>query len=218
MHQFIDHTLLKADATLEQIENLCNEAKKYQFKSVCVQPSYVAAAKKFLAGSQVEVCTVIGFPLGASSSRTKAFETEDAVKNGATEIDMVMNISALKNKDYEQLQNDIEAVVKSAKGKVVKVILETCLLNEEEIIKASKTAIMAGADFIKTSTGFSHGGATIETVKTMLKVADDKVLVKASGGVRSYEDAKSYINLGVKRLGTSSGVAIMAGKVSEESY
>ncbi len=218
MHQYIDHTLLKPQATQEQIQILCEEAKKYNFKSVCLNPSHVKFAAQELKGSQVDICTVIGFPLGATTEKTKAFETEEAIENGATEIDMVLNIGALKEGRYEDVKSDIEAVVKASAGKIVKVIFETCLLSKEEIIKASELSIKAGAHFIKTSTGFSTSGANKETVKLMLEQANGKVLVKASGGIRSYEDAKTYIDMGVKRLGTSSGVKIIADEVSTESY
>ena len=218
MNEFIDHTLLKPEASLEQIDTLCEVAIKYNFKSVCINPSHVKYASEKLRRSDVLICTVIGFPLGATTSQVKAFETEEAISNGAKEIDMVINIGALKEKRYQKVKSDIEAVVSAANGKIVKVIFETCLLSDEEITKACELSIEAGAHFIKTSTGFSTSGANKDVVKLMLDNAKGKVLVKASGGIRSHEDAKFYIDLGVKRLGTSSGVKIIAGEVSTESY
>lgn len=218
MHQYIDHTLLKPEASRAQIEALCEEAKKYNFKSVCINPSHVSFAADLLKDCDVDVCTVIGFPLGATSTKAKAFEAEDAISNGASEIDMVLNIGALKEGRYNDVKADIEAVVKASGGHIVKVIFETCLLTKEDIKKAAELSIEAGAHFIKTSTGFSTSGANHESVKIMLEQAQGKVLVKASGGIRSYDDAKAYIDMGVKRLGTSSGVKIIAGEVSTESY
>ncbi len=218
MQQFIDHTLLKSDATKEQIIDLCQEAIKYDFKSVCIQPCFVKLAALQLKDTPVEVCTVIGFPLGVNSSKVKAFETEKALEDGADEVDMVINVGALKNKDYEYVKEDIRAVVEKAKNKIVKAILETCLLSDDEIKKASQLALEAGADFVKTSTGFQSHGATPEAVKIMLEVVKDQAKVKASGGIRSPEDAQMYIEMGVQRLGTSSGVKIMEGKTSTNSY
>lgn len=218
MNEFIDHTLLKPEASTEQIKVLCEEANKYNFKSVCVNPGHVSLCRELLEDSDTLVCTVVGFPLGATTSDTKAHETKEALRNGADEIDMVINIGALKEGLDELVKEDIQKVVKAAEGKIVKVIFETCLLNEEEIAKACELAISAGAHFIKTSTGFSNGGATKKAVSLMLEKANGRALVKASGGIRSYEDAKAYIDMGVKRLGTSSGVKIMAGEVSTESY
>lgn len=215
----IDHTLLKQDATKEQIEKLCEEAKTYTFASVCVNPTWVNLSAKLLQESPVKVCTVIGFPLGASTSAVKAFETTDAIENGADEIDMVINVGALKGQDHELVQKDIEAVVNAAKGKaIVKVILETCLLTKEEIKVASELSKAAGADFVKTSTGFSTGGATVEDVKLMRETVGPDLGVKASGGVRSLEDVQSMVEVGATRIGASSGVAIMQGLTSNSDY
>ncbi len=221
MNQYIDHTLLKPDATKAQIGKLCEEAIKYKFKSVCLNPSWVSYAKKLLTGSEVLVCTVIGFPLGATSTQSKALETEVALKESADEFDMVINIGALKENTESAntlVQSDIKAVVDAANGKTVKVIFETCLLSNEEIQRACELSIKAGAHFVKTSTGFSTAGANPEVVKLMLKTVGSRALVKASGGVRSLEDAKNYIDMGVKRLGTSSGVAIMEGQETKGGY
>ena len=215
----IDHTLLKQDATKEQIEKLCEEAKTYTFASVCLNPTWVNLSARLLQDSPVKVCTVIGFPLGASTSAVKAFETTDAIANGADEIDMVINVGALKGQDHELVQKDIEAVVNAAKGKaIVKVILETCLLTKEEIKVASELSKAAGADFVKTSTGFSTGGATVEDVKLMRETVGADLGVKASGGVRSLEDVQAMVEVGATRIGASSGVAIMQGLTSNSDY
>lgn len=215
----IDHTLLKQNATKEQIEKLCAEAKTYTFASVCVNPTWVALSAKLLKDSPVKVCTVIGFPLGANTSAVKAFETTNAIENGAEEVDMVINVGALKDGDFDFVQKDIEAVVGAAKGKaIVKVILETCLLTEEEIIKASELSKIAGADFVKTSTGFSTGGATIEAVKIMRETVGSDLGVKASGGVRSLEDLQAMVDAGASRIGASSGVEIIQGLTSKSDY
>ncbi|MFG1482141.1 deoxyribose-phosphate aldolase [Halobacteriovorax sp. HFRX-2_2] len=210
--QFIDHTLLKPEASSLQIKKLCQEANEYGFKSVCINPSNILEAKKHIDPSKSLICTVIGFPLGAMTTETKVFETKDAIEKGADEIDMVLNIGRLKEGNLEYVEQDIAAVVKAANGKVVKVIFETCLLNEKEIRLAAKASISAGASFIKTSTGFSSEGANPEVVSIMIDEAQGKCEVKASGGVRSLEDARKYLEMGVKRLGTSSGVAIMEGE------
>jgi len=216
---FIDHTLLKPTATKEDIIQLCDEAKQYNFFSVCVNSSYVNLAKQQLKGSDVKVCSVIGFPLGAMSTKAKVFETEQALKDGADEIDMVINIGLLKSKDFDGVFKDIEAVKKVMPNNVLKVILETCYLEEDEIIKSSELAIQSGADFIKTSTGFGTGGATIYDVKLMKSVAEHyETKIKASGGIRDYKTAMEFINLGVERLGVSSGIAIMNGEQSESDY
>lgn len=205
----IDHTVLKPDTSNSMIENLCKEALEYDFAAVCVNPYFVKLAKELLQDSNVKVATVIGFPLGANTKEVKAYETIDAIKNGADEIDMVINIGALKNKDYNLVKEDIEAVVEAAKGKaIVKVIIETCLLTEEEKKKACELSLEAGADFVKTSTGFSTGGATIEDVKLMKSIVGDKMGIKASGGIRDLETARKMIEAGATRLGTSSGVKI----------
>jgi deoxyribose-phosphate aldolase len=206
----IDHTLLKADATKEMIEKLCREAMEYQFKAVCINPTYVEYCTHLLKDSDVKVATVIGFPLGASTKEAKAFETSDAINKGAEEIDMVINIGALKDRDYKKVKDEIEAVVDAAKSKaIVKVIIETCLLTEEEKIKACELSMEAGANFVKTSTGFSTGGATIEDVKLMKSVVGDSLEVKASGGIRDLQTAKNMIDAGATRLGTSSGINIV---------
>lgn len=216
---YIDHTLLKPEATKEQIVKLCKEAAEYKFASVCVNPSWVAVSAKELADSPVKVCTVIGFPLGASTSETKAFETADAIQKGAEEIDMVINIGALKSGDEELVKNDIKAVVEAAKGKaIVKVIIETCLLTDEEKVIASRLSKEAGADFVKTSTGFSTGGATVADVKLMRETVGPDLGVKASGGVRSLEDLQAMIDAGATRIGASSGVQIMQGLTSSSDY
>ena len=214
----IDHTLLKADATRDQIEKICTEAKQYVFASVCVNPTWVKYSAELLAGTDVKVCTVIGFPLGASTSAVKAFETKDAIANGAGEIDMVINIGALKNGEFDVVRDDIKAVVDAANGTLVKVIFETCLLTEEEKVKACELSVEAGADFVKTSTGFSTGGATAEDIALMRKTVGPDLGVKASGGVRSLEDMKRMIDNGATRIGASSGVAIMNGLTSETNY
>ncbi|MFC6039837.1 deoxyribose-phosphate aldolase [Paenisporosarcina macmurdoensis] len=215
----IDHTLLKQDATKEQVKKLCAEAKEYTFASVCVNPTWVKISAELLTGTPVKVCTVIGFPLGASTPETKAFETTDAINNGAGEIDMVLNVGALKSQDLELVKRDIESVVNAAKGKaIVKVILETCLLSKEEIKVASQLSKDAGADFVKTSTGFSTGGATFEDVALMREVVGPDLGVKASGGVRSLEDVQKMIEAGATRIGASSGVQIMQGLTSNSDY
>jgi len=207
----IDHTLLKADATKEQIEKLCAEAKEYQFASVCVNPTWVKLSSQLLQGSNVEICTVIGFPLGASTSETKAFETKNAIGNGATEIDMVINIGALKNNDVATVEKDIKSVVNAAKGKAItKVIIETCLLSDEEKVRVCQLAVKTGADFVKTSTGFSTGGATVNDVALMRKTVGPGIGVKASGGIRSLADTKKMINAGATRIGASVGVEIVS--------
>ncbi|WP_029948131.1 deoxyribose-phosphate aldolase, partial [Enterococcus crotali] len=208
INKMIDHTLLKPEADEDAVLLLIEEAKKYEFASVCVNPYWVALASKELAGTSVDICTVIGFPLGANTTATKAFEAADAIKNGATEIDMVINVGALKSGDEETVLKDIKAVVESAQGKaLVKVILENCLLTDREIATASKLSVQAGADFVKTSTGFSTGGATIKDIALMRKTVGPTIGVKASGGVRTAEDAKAMIHAGASRVGASSSVA-----------
>lgn len=216
LSKYIDHTLLKADAKDDEVLKLCKEAKEYGFFSVCINPSFIELAKKELEKSDVKVCTVIGFPLGATTTETKEFETKDAINKGAHEIDMVINISRLKAKDYEYTLKDIKAVVNAAKDKaLVKVIIETCLLTDEEKVKACEIAKEAGADFVKTSTGFSTGGATKEDIALMRKTVGDGMGVKASGGVRTYEDAVKMIENGASRIGASSSIAIATGKSSQ---
>ncbi|GIP38150.1 deoxyribose-phosphate aldolase [Paenibacillus sp. J31TS4] len=215
----IDHTLLKADAVEAEVAKLTDEAKTYKFASVCVNPTWVAFCAEQLAGTAVKVCTVIGFPLGATTPEVKAFETENAIRNGATEVDMVVNIGALKDGRDELVERDIRAVVEAASGKaLVKVIIESCLLTNEEKVRACELAVKAGADFVKTSTGFSTGGATAEDVALMRKTVGDKAGVKASGGVRSLEDVKRMIEAGATRIGASSGVKIMQGGQAAGSY
>ncbi len=217
--KMIDHTLLRADATQSEINQLTEEAKQYQFASVCVNPGWVSYAAEQLQGSGVDICTVIGFPLGASTSETKAFETTDAIAKGATEVDMVINISALKDGKDDYVEQDIRAVVEAAAGKaLVKVIIETCLLTDEEKVSACQAAVRAGADFVKTSTGFSTGGATPEDIALMRRTVGPDMGVKASGGVRSLEDMQKMIEAGATRIGASSGVKIMQGGQSTSSY
>lgn len=217
--KMIDHTLLKADATKDQIEKICAEAKEYNFASVCVNPTWVKLSSDLLSGTEVKVCTVIGFPLGASTLETKAFETKNAIDNGATEVDMVINIGALKGGDNELVERDIRTVVDAAKGKALtKVIIETCLLTEEEKVRACELSVKAGADFVKTSTGFSTGGATTEDIALMRKTVGPDLGVKASGGVRSAEDAQKMIEAGATRIGASSGAAIVNGLTSDSDY
>lgn len=206
----IDHTLLKAFATPAQIEQLCKEAAEYHFASVCVNPAYVALAASLLKGTGVKVCTVIGFPLGANSSAVKAFEARDAIANGAEEVDMVINVGAMKAGDYELVEKDIKAVVDAADGTLVKVIIETCYLTDEEKVLACKAAAKAGADFVKTSTGFGTGGATPADVALMRSSIPDTMKVKASGGVHNYEEAMAVVEAGASRIGASAGMAIVA--------
>lgn len=206
-NKIIDHTILKADTTKEAVEKTLREALEHEFASVCINPYWVSLAAEVLKDSDVKVCTVIGFPLGATTTNTKAFETKDAIENGADEIDMVINIGELKAGNYETVQKDIEAVVEAAKGQaLVKVIIETCLLTKEEIEKVSIIVRDSGADFIKTSTGFSTGGATVEDVALMRKHVGENLGVKASGGVRTPEIMQAMVDAGATRIGTSNGV------------
>jgi deoxyribose-phosphate aldolase len=211
--KMIDHTLLKPDATPEQIAQLCFEARKYQFASVCVNPTWVKLCAQLLEGSPVKVCTVIGFPLGATASEVKAIEAEKAMDQGATEIDMVINIGALKARELEFVAQDIRGVVNAvhSRNNLVKVILETVLLTDEEKTIACLLSKEAGADFVKTSTGFAGGGATVHDVALMRRVVGPEIGVKASGGVRTYEDAESMIKAGATRIGASAGIKIMQG-------
>ena len=211
LNKYIDHTLLKADATKEQITKLCNEAKQHDFASVCVNTCYVPLCKELLKDSDVKVCCVVGFPLGAMDSASKAFEAKTAVSNGAGEVDMVINIGALKDKDYDYVTKDIEAVVNASKPSIVKVIIETCLLTDEEKVQACKCAMKANAEFVKTSTGFSTSGATVEDVALMRKTVGTVCKVKAAGGIRTYEDAMKMIDAGADRLGCSAGIKIVEG-------
>lgn len=218
--QMIDHTLLKANATKEEIVKLAEEAKQYSFASVCVNPAWVKTCADILKDSpEVKVCTVIGFPLGANTPEVKAFETSNAIENGATEIDMVINIGALKDQNNDLVERDIKAVVDAAKGKALtKVIIEASLLTDEEKVRACNIAVKAGTDFVKTSTGFSTGGATIQDIALMRKTVGPNIGVKASGGVRSREDAFAMVEAGATRIGASSGVAIVNGETSTDSY
>ena len=208
---YIDHTLLKADATEAQIRTLCAQAREFHFASVCVNPRWVALCAQELAGSGVKVCTVIGFPLGASVSAVKAAETCQAVTDGADELDMVISVGDLKAGNNETVQADIRAVVRAAAGKTVKVIIEACLLTDEEKTRACKLAMAAGADFVKTSTGFSAGGATVADVKLMRAAVGPNFGVKAAGGIRTREQALAMIEAGATRIGASAGISICKG-------
>ncbi len=215
----IDHTLLKADAKKEDIEKLCEEANRHGFASVCINPALVKQASELLRGSEVKVCTVIGFPLGATVTEVKAFETKIAIDHGATEVDMVINIGALKDGDFDAVEKDIRAVVASAQGKaLVKVIIETSLLTDKEKKKACELAVSAGADYVKTSTGFSAGGATEADVTLMRQTVGPKIGVKASGGVRSQQDAMTMIKAGATRIGASSSISIVTGVEGDSTY
>jgi deoxyribose-phosphate aldolase len=216
--KYIDHTILKPDTTKAQVKTICDEAKKYQFASVCVNQYNTAFVKNELKDSDVKVCTVVGFPLGAVTKDVKAFETKQAIADGADEIDMVINIGALKDGLEDEVYEDIKAVVEAAAGATVKVIIETCLLTDEQKETACKLAVKAKADFVKTSTGFSNGGATVEDVRLMKEAVEGQAKVKASGGVRDYEDAMAVIEAGADRIGASSGVAIMNNQTSNEDY
>lgn len=205
----IDHTMLKADASRDTIIRYCSEAKEHQFASVCVNTAFVPLVAEQLKGSGVKTCCVVGFPLGAMLTSAKAFEAAEAVKAGAEEVDMVINISALKDKDDAFVEEDIRAVVKASAGAVVKVIIETCLLTDEEKVRACELSVKAGADFVKTSTGFSTGGATAEDVALMRKTVGDRAQVKASGGIRTPEDAKRMIDAGADRIGAGNGIVLI---------
>lgn len=218
LSKYIDHTILKPNATKEQVLAICNEAKEYDFASVCVNQYNTAFVKEQLDGTDVMVCTVVGFPLGSVTKEVKAFETGLAVKAGADEIDMVINVAALKDGLNDLVYEDIKAVVEAAAGKTVKVIIETCLLTDEEKVRACELAVKAKAHFVKTSTGFSTGGATVEDVALMRKTVGDQAKVKASGGVRDYDGAMAVINAGADRIGASSGVKIMNHEVADSDY
>lgn len=209
--RMIDHTLLKPDATRDQIIQLCHEAREYGFAAVCVNPANVKLAAQFLAGLPVAVCTVVGFPLGATTPEVKAYEAQQAIENGATEIDMVINIGALKSKDYELVERDIATVVRTCHHNraICKVIIEAALLTDEEKIKACQLAKEAGADYVKTSTGFGPGGATVEDVALIRRVVGPGMGIKAAGGIRTFEVAKKLIEAGATRIGTSAGVKIV---------
>ncbi|HLV10111.1 MAG TPA: deoxyribose-phosphate aldolase [Halanaerobiales bacterium] len=222
MAKMIDHTLLKSTATVEDVRRLCSEAKKYEFASVCVNPIFVPLASKLLNNSSVKVTTVVGFPLGANTTEIKVFETRNAIKNGAQEIDMVINLGAFKSGAKDMVQTDVKAVVDATKTAsvssdiIVKVIIETCFLNEDEIIETSNIARIAGADFIKTSTGFADYGATAEAVSLIRKTVGRDIGVKASGGIKNYEQALVMLDAGANRIGTSSGVIIVTGQNNSE--
>ncbi len=207
--KYIDHTLLAADADKERIEKLCREAAENHFASVCVNSCWVKTAAALLKGSDVKVCTVVGFPLGAMDTEAKAYEAETAVRNGADEIDMVINIGWLKSGMKDAVLDDIKAVRKASEGKILKVIIETCLLSDEEKVEACVLSEKAGADFVKTSTGFSKGGATVADVALMKKTVGDRLRVKASGGVRDYKSALAMIEAGADRIGASAGIQIV---------
>ena len=208
----IDHTLLKQDATEDAIKKLCQEAIDNKFCSVCINPSYVPLCSELLEGSSVKVCTVIGFPLGATTTGSKVFEADEAIKNGAQEVDMVVNGGKIKSGDWDYVKNDIAKVVEVANGRaLVKVIIETCLLTDEEKVRVCEISKEVGADFVKTSTGFSTGGATVEDIALMRKTVGPDMGVKASGGVRDAEKAKALIEAGATRLGASAGIAIVEG-------
>ena len=218
LNKYIDHTILKPETTQEQVEKILSEAKEYDFASVCVNPTWVSLAAESLKDSDVKVCTVIGFPLGANTSAVKASETEDAIANGADEIDMVINVGALKAGNDALVLDDIKAVVDASGDKLVKVIIEACLLTDDEKVRACQLSKEAGADYVKTSTGFSTGGATVADVTLMRKTVGPDMGVKASGGARSYEDAIAFIEAGASRIGASSGVAIMNGAQADGDY
>lgn len=207
--KFIDNTLLKADATLEEIKSLCDESREYNFKSVCVNPSFIKDCKEFLKGSEVLVCTVIGFPLGSMTTEAKVFEVKDAIEKGADEVDMVINISRLKDRDDAYVKNEIAEIKKACGNHTLKVIIETCLLTDEEKVRVCLLAKEAGADFVKTSTGFSKWGAKVEDVALMRKTVGPEMGVKASGGVRTHEDMIKMVEAGATRIGTSSGAKLM---------
>lgn len=207
----IDHTLLKPEADLAQVRQLCAEALEHGFKTVCINRVWVEEASRQLAGSPVDVCSVVGFPLGATSPTVKAFETAEAVAAGAAEIDMVIALGALRQGNLDEVRRDIESVVRAAGGRIVKVILETCLLDEDQKVAACRLSAQAGAHFVKTSTGFGPGGATIEDVRLMRRTVGEALGVKASGGIRTTEQAEAFIEAGASRLGTSSGIAIVTG-------
>lgn len=217
INKMIDHTYLKAFGTNEEINTLLEEAKEYDFKSVCVNPFWVKKAYEALKGTDVLVCTVIGFPLGANTKETKVFETLNAIENGADEIDMVLNVGMVKEGNYEYIYEEVKAVKEACKDLTLKVILETCYLTKEEIKLASEACIKANADFVKTSTGFGTGGALVEDVKIMKEVAKEKE-VKASGGVRNNEDVEKMIAAGATRIGTSSGVKLVQGLEADTDY
>ncbi|MBC5637253.1 deoxyribose-phosphate aldolase [Ornithinibacillus sp. BX22] len=219
LEKYIDHTLLKPDTTKDSILKIVEEAKEYKFASVCVNPHWVSLCYEYLKDTEVKVCTVIGFPLGATSTKAKVFETKQAISDGATEVDMVINIGELKAGNDEFVKQDIQAVVEAAKGQALtKVIIETSLLSDDEKVRACKLAKEAGADFVKTSTGFSGGGATVEDITLMRKTVGPDVGVKASGGVRDLAGAEAMISAGATRIGASAGVDIINGNQGSSDY
>lgn len=218
LSKYIDHTILAANADAAKIEKLCQEAIEYDFASVCVNTCWVEKCRDLLKDSDVNVCTVVGFPLGAMSTETKAYEANWAVKNGADEVDMVLNVGYIKSGMLKEAEEDIRRVKEACEGKLLKVILETCLLTKDEIVTACKLSMNAGADYVKTSTGFSTAGAKAEDVALMRATVGDKLGVKASGGIRDYESAKAMIDAGAFRLGCSAGVAIVNGGSSDAAY
>ena len=209
LNKYIDHTILKATASSSDVQKLCEEAIEHKFYSVCVNGCYVADAKQLLQGTDVKVAAVVGFPLGAMTTAAKVFEAKEAVENGASEIDMVINVAKLKDGEFEYVENEIRQIKEAIGENVLKVIIETCYLTDEEKVKACELSLVAKADFVKTSTGFGTGGATYEDVKLMKSVVGDNAKVKASGGVRDKETAQKYVELGAERLGTSSGIDIV---------
>lgn len=211
LNKYIDHTLLKQDATGSEIDQLCKEAIEYDFMSVCVNPSYVKRCVENLKGTDVKVCTVVGFPLGMTTSETKVNEAREAIVSGADEVDMVINVGALKDNKEQYLINEISQIKRACGKKILKVIIETALLNDEEKVRACEYAVSAGADFVKTSTGFSTAGATVEDVKLMKETVKDAAEVKAAGGVRTIDDVNAMIQAGATRIGTSGGVNLMQG-------
>lgn len=218
LNKYIDHTNLKQDMSEQDLIKLVNEAKEYDFFSICINPCWVKQASELLAGSNTKVCSVIGFPLGANTTNIKVLEAKEAIANGASEIDMVINVSKLKDKDYEYVYNEIKQIKEAIGNNVLKVIIEACLLTNEEKTIACQIIMKAGANFVKTSTGMSTGGATVEDVKLFKEVVGDATLIKAAGGVRTYEDAISMIEAGANRIGTSGGVKIVNGETHTDGY
>ena len=219
LNKYIDHTVLKATATIEDIKKLCDEAKKYKFFSVCVNSSFVTLAKEELKETEVKIAAVVGFPLGAMTKEAKIFEARECIENGADEIDMVINIGFLKSGLVEKVEEEIKEIKKAIGDKILKVIFETCYLTKDEKIAVAKACVRAKADFVKTSTGFGTDGATVEDIQLMKDIIENNCQIKASGGIRDFETAKKYINMGVTRLGTSSGVQLVTtGKSIEGQY
>ncbi len=215
LNKYVDHTILKADAVADDVKKICDEAKEYKFASVCINPANVKFAADQLKGSGVKTCVVVGFPLGANTKEVKVFETKDCIKNGAEEIDMVINIGYLKSGRTDEVYQEIKEIKEACKDKILKVIIETCYLTDAEKKTACELSLKAGADFVKTSTGFGSGGATQDDVRLMKSIVGEKAKVKASGGVRDFETAKKMIEIGASRLGTSNGIAIIKGQQAE---